>query len=91
MHSGQLPPLPVQPGRVADTSRHVPRHGELDFIGHGQYPLQVLRAKGARLPEGDPGGQPLYNHRPWIALDPLVWHLHGVFNPQGLTWERRER
>lgn len=77
------PPLWLQ--RMADPSHHIPSHSELDFISDSQDPLQVLGAKGAGFPEGDPRRQPLYNHRPWIALDALVGHLHGVFNPQGLT------
>lgn len=77
-------PLPVG-------CRAVPRHCELDFVGHGQYPLQVLGAKGAGLAEGDAGGQPLDDHRARIAFDPLVWHLDGVFDPQGFTWKRSKR
>lgn len=70
---------------MADTPPHIPCHSELDFISDGQNPLQVLGAKGAGLPEGDPRRQALYNHRPWVALYALVWHLHRVFDPQGLT------
>lgn len=70
---------------MADTSHHIPGHSELDFISNSQYPLQVLGAKGTGLPEGDPRRQPLYDHRPGVALDAFVGHLHRVFNPQGLT------
>lgn len=36
-----------------------PGDGETDFVGDRQDPLQVLRAKGAGLPEGDAGGKAL--------------------------------
>lgn len=61
-----------------------PGDGETDFVGDRQDPLQVLRAEGAGLPEGDAGGEALDDDRVWVVLDPLVRHLDGVLDAQGL-------
>lgn len=61
-----------------------PGDGEADLVGHRQDPLQVLRAKGAGLPEGDAGREALDDDRVRVVLDPLVRHLDGVLDAQGL-------
>ena len=62
-----------------------PGDGEADLVGHGQDPLQVLRAEGAGLAEGDARREALDEHRARVALDPLVRHLHRVLDAQRLT------
>lgn len=61
-----------------------PGDGETDLVGDRQDPLQVLRAKGAGLPERNAGGKALDDDRVGVVLDPLVRHLDGVLDAQGL-------